>query len=142
MVDLTILSSTLQAIDPTEFPAIDSLSATSPESGCVPATVMGDDTRRDIVSWTPELWCLLNWWISLFPPSHQTGEPTSDGTDGVYVVEHMATGPTSDSRDHLELGPSLAEIEESQTIDTSPPEAREAVLRVINMGNGMIDLFA
>lgn len=142
MVDLSILSSSTQAIDPAEFPAISSLTASPSDSGCERATIMADCTRQDVVAWTPELWWLLNWWISLFPPPQQTPESIDDGTPGIYTVEQMPTEQQPASHERINPGPSLSEIEESQPEHSEPPEARETTLRVINLGNGMIDLFA
>lgn len=142
MVDLTILSPDVQAVDPVAFPAIDSLAASTPQAE--PASTVGDVAcdRQDSVIWTPDLWWLLNWWTWLFPPPSLAGVPDADGGQGIYIVEQVQVDLQAKCPEAAGLGPVLSVVEEPETSESPPPRAREQVMRVINLGNGMIDLFA
>jgi hypothetical protein len=142
MVDLSILSSDLQVVDPVSFPAIDSLASSPIDADSRTGNRPCACSCRDQVNWTPELWWLLNWWTWLFPPPDQNLSIDSVDCAGLYVVERIQIETNVGSDRSNETVPTLAMVEQVEQRDVGPPDQVDTVHRVINMGNGLIDLFA
>jgi len=140
MTDVSILTPGRSAVDPIDFPAIDDLASSPIDGAHERCGVNAPCDRRDVVSWTPELWWLLNWWTWLFPPSDESNVDTGPASMVLYAMPTIQiVSETNEGQDGL-----LALNETSRTEDGAPgpPDVGETILRTVNMGNGLIDLFA
>ena len=97
---------------------------------------------RDQVNWTPELWWLLNWWTWQFPPPDLNGLNDVGNCAGLYALERVQVEPVSMNEPTFGTPPTLSTVVDGEEQAASPPMQIDAVHRTINMGNGLIDLFA
>ena len=140
MADVSILNPGRPAVDPIDFPAIEALAPTPKhETGAACVDGLSCD-RRDVVSWTPELWWLLNWWTWLFPPSDESNAGTSPDSMVIYAGPEIRIAPMVPHGQAADLA--LNATAETEHTAPGPPEVGETILRTVNMGNGLIDLFA
>ena len=140
MTDVSILTPGRSAVDPIDFPAIEDLEASPIDETHDRCGVHGPCDRRDVVSWTPELWWLLNWWTWLFPPSDESNASNGPASVVIYAMPEIQIVP--DSNEGQNQLPALNETSRTEDGASGPPDVGETILRTVNMGNGLIDLFA
>ena len=92
----------------------------------------------DVATWSPSMWWLLNWWTWQFPPPSASSTNAASETQ-MYTVEYVVI----QSDDHqTSTAPTLAALPSQDDEGPGPTQLNAIVNHTINMGNGLLDLFA
>ena len=138
MVDLSILTTDPVVPDPLVLPSQAMLETIQADAETSSLYSFLPEGSVDIATWSPSMWWLLNWLTWQFPPPSTQSESGSNELV-MYVVQYTIS--RSDGHDYP-IGPTLSAMPAHDDDGPGPPQMHATVRHTINMGNGLLDLFA